>query len=139
MPKSTRDTKKAGAPFLDRQDSTDPSDTLGERLAQAREAQGLSAAQLARRVGVKTETLHGWEAGRSGPRPNVLLRLAGMLNVSPTWLLTGNGDSPSEPAPETEMMQIRAVVERLRGMLLGVAAELQQLEERLEAYESFRR
>ena len=138
MPKTTSDTKKTGAAFLSREGPTDPADSLGERLGQARDAQGLSAAQLARRVGVKTDTLHAWEAGRSGPRPNVLLRLAGMLNVSPTWLLTGNGDRPPALTSDTEIMQIRAAVERLRATLLGAAAELKQLEERLEGYESFR-
>lgn len=107
-------------------------------MALARDAQGLSAAQLARRIGVKSETLHAWEAGRSGPRPNVLLRIAGLLNVSPTWLLTGSGDRPAEPAAETEIVQIRATVERLRDTLSGVVAELEQLEERLDSYESFR-
>ena len=33
-------------------------DTLGGRLARAREAAGMSTAQLARRLGVKTSTLH---------------------------------------------------------------------------------
>ena len=140
MPKSTLKAKKSGLPLAASENPAGPTaDTLGERLALAREAQCLSAAQLARRVGVKTETLHGWEAGRSEPRPNVLLRLAGMLNISPTWLLTGDGGSPSAASPETEMMQIRAAVERLRATLLGAAAELEQLEDRLEAYESFRR
>lgn len=138
MGKTKPDTKKTGAALPGREDSAGPADSLGERLAQARDAQGLSAAQLARRIGVKTDTLHAWEAGRSGPRPNVLLRLAGMLNVSPTWLLTGNGDSPSAASSETEMMQIHAAVERLRTTLLGAAAELKQLEERLDSYESFR-
>lgn len=121
--------------FLDHLDAADAAaGSLGPRLVEAREAQGLSAAQLARRIGVKSATLHAWEAGRSGPRPNVLLRLAGMLNVSPTWLLTGSGVSPAQPASDTEMMQIRANVQRLRGILLEVAAELGKLEERLDSY-----
>lgn len=124
--------------FLDDRDESVAAATLGERISRAREAQGFSAAQLARRIGVKSETLHGWEAGRSGPRPNVLLRLAGILNVSPTWLLTGTGGSPAEPGSETEMMHIRATVDRLREALLGIAAELEQLEERLDSYESYR-
>jgi transcriptional regulator with XRE-family HTH domain len=138
MPKISAPAHTDDAQLLTAPDSADAVQTLGDRLASARDAQGLSAAQLARRVGVKTETLHAWEAGRSGPRPNVLLRLSGMLNVSPTWLLTGTGDSPAATAAETEMMQIRAAAERLRATLLGAAAELKQLEERLETYESYR-
>ncbi|MDT8320327.1 MAG: helix-turn-helix domain-containing protein [Xanthomonadales bacterium] len=110
---------------------------LGERIAIAREAQGFSAAQLARRLGVKTNTMHAWESGRSQPRSNRLLMLAGMLNVSPTWLLTGTGDSPAEVQASTEMMHIRSTVERLRESLQEVTEELQQLEKRLETYQSF--
>ena len=73
-------------------------DTLGGRIVHARELQDLTTAQLARRVGVKTATLHEWETDRSEPRSNRLLTLAGMLNVSPTWLLTGEGESFSAGA-----------------------------------------
>jgi transcriptional regulator with XRE-family HTH domain len=54
----------------------------------------LTTSQLARRLGIKTETLHDWETDRSEPRSNRLLTLAGVLNVSPTWLLTGAGEAP---------------------------------------------
>ena len=43
-------------------------DTLGGRIVHARELQDLTTAQLARRVGVKTATLHEWETDRSEPR-----------------------------------------------------------------------
>ena len=35
--------------------------TFGDRVAGAREARGMSQSQLARRLGVKKETLVGWE------------------------------------------------------------------------------
>jgi len=131
--------ENSGATLLDELSTAEnAAGSLPERLVEAREAVGLSAAQLARRIGVKSSTLHAWEAGRSGPRPNVLLRLAGMLNVSPTWLLTGTGDSPEPPLPDTEMAHIRASVKRLRGILIEVAEELARLEERMDSYEAFR-
>lgn len=138
MPTSSGKKNKQDASFLGNGDAAAvDSGTLGKRVVRARDAQGLSAAQLARRLGVRTDTVHAWEADRSGPRPNLLLRLSGMLNVSPTWLLTGSGDPPREPASETEMMHIRATVARLRGTLLAVAAELEELEERLDSYQSY--
>jgi len=112
-------------------------DTLGGRIVHAREAQDLTTSQLARRLGVKTSTLHGWENDRSEPRPNRLLTLAGILNVSPTWLLTGGGTSPTDVMSETEMMHIRGTVERLRDQALSLAKELEQLEARLDAYQSY--
>lgn len=139
MAKSSGKRGSDKALFLNELEAADTAaGSLSERMVEAREASGLSAAQLARRIGVKSSTLHAWEAGRSGPRPNVLLRLAGMLNVSPTWLLTGSGVSPEPPGSDTEIMQIRATVQRLRGLLLEVADELERLENRLESYESYR-
>ncbi|MBT8079279.1 MAG: helix-turn-helix domain-containing protein [Gammaproteobacteria bacterium] len=114
-----------------------PSDTLGGRIVYAREQRDLTTAQLARRVGVTTETLHEWETDRAEPRSNRLLTLSGMLNVSPTWLLTGVGDSPVDGMNETEMMRIRAVVERMRERVLKIADDLEQLKERLDSYQSY--
>jgi transcriptional regulator with XRE-family HTH domain len=113
-------------------------DTLGGRIVCAREAQELTTSQLARRMGIKTDTLHDWETDRAEPRSNRLLTLAGMLNVSPTWLLTGAGESPIDTLTETEMMHIRESVERMREQLLAVADELDQLGRRLDTYESYR-
>ena len=112
-------------------------DTLGGRIIHARELQSLSTAQLARRVGVKTATLHKWETDCAEPRSNRLLTLAGILNVSPTWLLTGAGESPVDGLDETEIMHIRASVERMRQQVLTIAEELEQLEIRLDSYQSY--
>lgn len=111
-------------------------ETLGGRIVYAREQQELTTAQLARRVGVKSETLQGWELDRSEPRSNRLLTLAGMLNVSPTWLLTGAGESPTDTLNETEMMHLRATIDRMHDQVLTIADELRQLKKRLESYES---
>ena len=83
--------------FLDDQDrQEDAAGTLGERIIHAREQQGLTTAQLARRLGVKSSTLQEWESDRSAPRSNRLITLAGVLSVSPTWLLMGYGERPGD-------------------------------------------
>ena len=69
--------------------------TMGGRIQKAREARGLTISQLARRTGVLSKTLHNWETNRSEPRANKLQLLAGVLSVSPLWLLNGEG-SPLE-------------------------------------------
>lgn len=61
-----------------------------------------------------------------------------MLNVSPTWLLTGAGGSPVDSLTETEMMHIRDSVVRMRGQVLTLVDELENLQRRLESYESYR-
>ncbi len=112
-------------------------DTLGGRIVYARESQDLTTSQLARRMGVKTETLQDWETDRAEPRSNRLLTLSGMLNVSPTWLLTGAGESPVDSLTGTEMMQIRDTVVRMREQVLTLVDELEHLQKRLESYESY--
>lgn len=119
------------------QDHSGSDDTLGGRIVYAREQQELTTAQLARRIGVKTETLQRWELDRSEPRSNRLLTLAGMLNVSPTWLLTGAGESPINALNETEIMHLRAAIDRMHEQALTIAEELEQLKSRLESYQSY--
>ena len=66
--------------------------TFGDRISAARDALGLSQAELAKNVGVKLTTLQSWEDDLSEPRANKLQMLSGVLNVSLTWLLSGEGE-----------------------------------------------
>jgi len=112
-------------------------DSLGGRIVRARAAEGLSTAQLARRTGVLTETLQAWESDRLIPRTNQLIRIAGILNVSPTWLLHERGESPGDENVETEIARLQENLSRLRGMLLSVVEGMERIERRLEQYESY--
>ncbi|MFB9149579.1 helix-turn-helix domain-containing protein [Roseovarius ramblicola] len=71
--------------------------TFGDRVAGARERAGMSQGELAKRLGVKLKTLKGWEEDLSEPRANKLSMMAGLLNVSLLWLLSGEGDGPDSP------------------------------------------
>ena len=121
----------------DNQTVGDPDDTLGGRIVYAREAQNLTTSQLARRLGIKTTTLQGWETDRAEPRSNRLITLAGMLNVSPTWLLMGSGARPGAALSASDMQQLRGTVTRLRKQVETLADELDRLGERLETYQSY--
>jgi transcriptional regulator with XRE-family HTH domain len=114
------------------------SETVGERIVHAREAAGLSTAQLARRAGVLTKTLQAWELDQLLPRGNQFVKLAGILNVSPTWLWVERGDSPSDEMTSTELENLQESLSFLRGRLLSVIDGLERLERRLEKYESYR-
>lgn len=118
--------------------SEDRGDTLGGRIVTAREAQSLSTAQLARRMGVTTVTMQDWEADRAEPRSNRLITLAGVLNVSPSWLLTGLGERPMDSLSETELEHLRHSIERIRDQASVIVSELDELEERLKVYESYK-
>jgi len=115
----------------------DPARSFAARIVYARENQGLTTAQLARRLGVESATLQGWESGRLEPRSSRVSTLAGMLNVSLVWLLTGRGERPDDTLNPTEMMKIRESIDRMREQAISLTSELEHLEERLGSYESF--
>lgn len=75
-------------------ETQDMHDTIGGRISRAREAGGLTTNELARRIGVKNTTMQSWENDRSEPRSNKLVMLSGVLNVSPSWLIMGDGEAP---------------------------------------------
>jgi len=70
--------------------------TFGDRVTGAREQAQMTQAELAKRLGVKETTLENWENDHLDPRANKLSMMAGMLNVTLPWLMTGQGDGPAD-------------------------------------------
>ena len=108
--------------------------TFGDRVAAAREAAGMTQAQLARRLGVKKTTLTGWEQDLSEPRANKLTMMAGLLNVSMGWLLTGEGEGMEAPAGEQVPQDLAAILTELRQLreeMRGNVERAARLEKRL--------
>lgn len=114
--------------------------TFGDRLALAREHAGIDQVQLARRLGVKLQTIRNWEADRAEPRSNRLQMVAGLLNVSIVWLMTGGGagaPTPGEangegnPSELNELMGELREIRRLQGRL---AERTGLLEKRLRGF-----
>lgn len=103
--------------------------TLGDRLAAAREAAGMTQAQLSQRVGVRGKTLIGWENDVSEPRANQLQMLTALLNVSLRWLLTGEGGDIAEPGTEAPEMDVH--LKATLGELRIVRADMLKMSERL--------
>ena len=107
--------------------------TFGDRLAGAREAAGLEPVGLARRLGVRTATLRAWEGDRAEPRANRVQMLAGLLNVSLVWLLTGEGEGPTSAADaEGAEADLRREVTRARRDAERMVERLRAIEARLE-------
>ena len=109
--------------------------TFGDRLAGAREGAGLSQEALATRIGVEVATLQAWEDDMDEPRANRLQMLAGMLNVSLSWLLTGRGDGPEAPTSETPPMALSEILSEmrvLRAEMVQAAERMATLEKRLK-------
>ncbi len=112
---------------------SDAAATFGDRVAAAREAIGLSEDGLAKRLGIKAETVRKWENDLSEPRANKLQMLSGVLNVSMRWLLTGEGEEiVTEDFPaDREISGVLADVRSLRSEMLRNAERLGVLEKRL--------
>ena len=110
--------------------------TFGDRLALARESQNLTQEHLARRLGLRVQTIRNWEFDRSEPRANRLQMVAGFLNISMIWLLTGEGDGgPAQRgAGETVSADLAALLGDIRDIRVAnikTNDRLAKLEKRL--------
>ncbi len=113
---------------------SDETATFGDRLAGAREALGLSQEDMARRLGVKLKTVVGWENDWSEPRANKLQMVAGLLNVSIRWLLTGEGTGPDESDftdIEGDLKQVLLDLRQMRQEHARMGERMGRLEKRL--------
>ncbi len=118
------------------QDYSNDAATFGDRIVVARQAMGLSESQLSRRLGIKVQTLRNWENDRAEPRANKLQMLAGMLNVSIIWLMSGEG--PGVPEIKTgpsadEITDLLDEVRELRSLQTDLANRTKRLERRMLA------
>jgi transcriptional regulator with XRE-family HTH domain len=102
-------------------------DTLGKRLIYARELCELTTAQLARRAGVQSKTMSQWETGKSEPRANRIMNLAGVLNVSPAWLLSGHGEAPEETAVSADISHLRDELKHLNDLQKTMAEAITRM------------
>ena len=90
---------------------------------------------------MKRQTLENWENDRSEPRPERLLRLAGVLQVPMTWLLTG--DTPRDSTHRASAPETRRIVDKLEravamqqdlaALLIEVSADVARLQRDLDA------
>ena len=78
-------------------------DTLGGRIWRARDALGLDLADLASRIGLPEAAVSGWERDHAEPDTKALFVLAGVLSVSPSWLIAGIGEAPADPTGEEHL------------------------------------
>ena len=78
-------------------------DTLGGRIWRARDVLGLSLKDLAARLGLPEQTVGGWERDHAEPDTKALFMLAGVLSVTPSWLIAGIGGAPADPAGDEHL------------------------------------
>lgn len=114
---------------------SDDAATLGDRIAAAREAAGLTQQALADKLGVRPPTIDAWENDRKEPRANRLQTLGGLLGVSLRWLLTGVGDGPDDLvgrfADATEVQNLLLEMREVRSDIARASVRLGDLEKQL--------
>lgn len=103
--------------------------TFGDRIYAAREAVGLSQSALAIRLGVQLKTVKKWEEDITEPRANKLQMISGLLNISITWLLIGEGIGPQDPE---STMPISADLNEILVELRHTKSELLRLTKHLD-------
>ncbi|MDR0453497.1 MAG: helix-turn-helix transcriptional regulator [Deferribacteraceae bacterium] len=52
----------------------------------------ITQAEFAGKIGVSTQTLHSWMTGKNEPTGDKLKTISSLFDVSPIWLLTGEGE-----------------------------------------------
>lgn len=112
-------------------DTYDDGDTLGGRITRARDLASLKLEDAASRIGVTDETLAEWETDRSEPRSNKIMTLAGVLGVSPAWMISGAGEAPQSKSMSVAVDEMTGEINRLRDLALQITASVEILESRL--------
>ncbi len=106
----------------------------GERIRAARQAAGLTQADLARAVGVSRSAVAQWETDRSGQVGGNLARIARVLGTAVEYLLTGQQPAGGGPmavhATEFALLRLyRACSEDDQAFLLRTARHLARARE----------
>jgi transcriptional regulator with XRE-family HTH domain len=77
---------------------------FGEKLSRWIEETGISANEVARRVGVSPMSVGRWREGKIEPRRDELARTAQMMGVPIGWLADDAQDELLAPDPEREFV-----------------------------------
>lgn len=110
--------------------------TFGDRLSAARNAKGLTVSGLAKKLGVDVGTIEVWESDSDMPRADRIQMLAGLLNISIVWLISGEGNGTSDVADTfdrpTGVNDALGEITQLKATLSSAFDRLDQLYKRLE-------
>ena len=93
--------------------ASQPRTPFGERLHAAREARGLSQAQVAEQLGMSQNAYACWERKATALRPDQIEKLAEILGVSVDVLFNGNGGTDRKGGPTGKARRVFEEVSRL--------------------------
>lgn len=89
--------------------------TINNRVKSVREALGLTSADFARKLNVKSGTVSMLETGTSKPGAEILIKISDTFGVPTDWLLKGegemfkNGVTPEIPITPIKVKEVKTV------------------------------
>jgi len=87
---------------------------LSDRIAEARAAAGLTQSELARRLGIRPQSVQSWESGVSAPRARRLSEVAAVLGVPESYFFEETAtDSEKAGEPAGVVTAAHAVADRM--------------------------
>lgn len=107
---------------------------LGRRLYAAREAKGLSQAELAKKIGKGQSTVAGYERGSDYPGPDALDACCEVLEISMDWL---HGRSVMSNRAEDFYKEMISRVKRKNLRDMGTYLDDEDLEDAAAALDAF--
>lgn len=79
-----------------------PREILRKNLIKLRNVNDLKQKNIADTLGIERSTYTSWEKGRSSPKPNEIVKLARIYNVTTDFLLTGKSTDAIQVASSSE-------------------------------------
>jgi repressor LexA len=86
--------------------------SIGDRVREARSNKEMDQATIASKVGVVTRTLQRWEKGEQIPDGVAITKIAKATNVTPLWLLTGEGEMYGTPQRPENVFPLNTTMRR---------------------------
>lgn len=90
---------------------------IGVRIRESREKEGRSRNELADTLGISLSALQAWEMNEREPQASMILQIAEELNVSPSYLLTGEEPTLSYHLVERAFEKAKSLTEEMISMI----------------------
>ncbi len=89
---------------------------LNENIRKLRIARNLSQVELARKLGVSKQSVSNWENDNIQPSVDMLVKIAGCLNVSTDYLLGISQEKTIDATglTDTQIAHIRQIIDDIR-------------------------
>lgn len=91
---------------------------IADRIKSLRESQGLTQAELAKKLGITRSSVNAWEMGISTPQTQYIIELASIFKVSSDYILGIERTSAIDVSrlSSKQVILISELIEQFRGL-----------------------